>query len=157
MHEHIDLIRSGDLRNLLQTSGADITLADGTVLPTLGTVIPSAQGLPVGATYNFMVKRDLPPEVLEEIADAFRAAATSDGFLEMLNSKFFISDVKIGEEADREGALMEAITAETFNKFQDQIGAEVKTAAELGLPAPADFDTWWPPEGYVPPPIGSDS
>jgi hypothetical protein len=52
---------------------------------------------------------------------------------------------------------MEAITAETFNKFQDQIGADVKTAAELGLPAPADFDQWWPPEGYVAPPIGSNS
>ena len=111
----------------------------------------------MGATYNFMVKRDLPPEVLQEIAAAFQAAATSDGFLEMINSKFFISDVKIGEEADREGALMESITAEIFNKFQDQIGAEVKTAAELGLPAPADFDTWWPPEGYVAPPIGSKS
>ncbi|MEM6634624.1 MAG: tripartite tricarboxylate transporter substrate binding protein [Pseudomonadota bacterium] len=157
LHEHIDLIRSGELRNLLQTSGNDITLDDGTVLPTLGTAIPAAKGLPVGATYNFMVKRDLPPEVLQEIADAFVAAANSDGFLEMLNSKFFIPDVKIGEEADREGALMEAITAEIFNKFQDQIGAEVKTAAELGLPAPADFDGWWPPEGYVAPPIGSSS
>jgi tripartite-type tricarboxylate transporter receptor subunit TctC len=102
LHEHIDLIRSGDFRNLLQTSGEDITLDDGTVLQTLGSAIPSAKGLPVGATYNFMVKRDLPPEVLQEIADAFVAAATSDGFLEMLNSKFFISDVKIGEEADRE-------------------------------------------------------
>ena len=111
----------------------------------------------MGATYNFLVKRDLPPEVLQEIADAFVAAANSEGFLEMLDSKFFIPDVKIGEEADREGALMESITAEIFNKFQDQIGAEVKTAAELGLPAPADFDTWWPPEGYVKPPIGSSS
>ena len=111
----------------------------------------------MGATYNFMVKRDLPPEVLQEIAAAFQEAATSDGFLEMLNSKFFISDVKIGEAADREGALMEAITAETFNKYQDQIGAEVKTAAELGLPAPADFEAWWPPEGYVAPPVGSGS
>ena len=157
LHEHIDLIRSGELRNLLQTTGKDITLDDGTMLPTLGTAIPSASGTPVGATYNFMVKRDLPPEVLQEIADAFVAAATSAGFLEMLESKFFISDVKIGEEADREGALMEAITTEVFNKYKDQIGAEVKTAAELGLPAPADFDTWWPPEGYVAPPIKANS
>ena len=157
LHEHIDLIRSGELRNILQTSGSDITLDDGTVLPTLGTAIPSAKGLPVGATYNFMVKRDLPPEVLQEIADAFVAAANSDGFQQLLNDKFFIPDVKIGEEADREGALMEAITTEIFNKFSDQIGAEVKTAAELGLPAPADFDTWWPPEGYVAPPISSGS
>lgn len=157
LHEHIDLIRSGELRNLLQTSGNDITLDDGTVLPTLGTAIPAAAGLPVGATYNFLVKRDLPPEVLQEIADAFVAAANSPGFLEMLESKFFIPDVKVGEEADREGALMEAITAEIFNKFSDQIGAEVKTAAELGLPSPDEFDAWWPPEGYVAPPINTSS
>lgn len=157
LHEHIDLIRAGELRNILQTSGQDITLDDGTVLPTLGTAIPTAAGTPVGATYNFMVKRDLPPEVLQELADAFVAAANSDGFKEMLASKYFISDVKIGEEADREGALMEAITAEIFNKFQDQIGAEVMSAADLGLPAPADFDAWWPPQGYVAPPIKAGS
>lgn len=157
LHEHISLIRTGELRNILQTSGEDITLDDGTVLPALGTAIPAAKGLPVGATYNFMVKRDLPPEVLQEIADAFVAAANSDGFQQMLNDKFFISDIKIGEEADREGALMEAITTEIFNKFSDQIGGDVKTAAELGLPAPADFDGWWPPEGYVKPPISSGS
>ncbi len=151
LHEHIDLIRSGELRNLLQTSGKDIKLDNGTVLLTLGNAIPTAKGLPVGATYNFMVKRDLPPEVLQEIADAFVAAANSDGFQKLLASKMFIPDVKIGEEADREGALMESITTEIFNKFQDQIGAKVKTAAELGLPAPADFDKWWPPEGYVAP------
>ena len=157
LHEHIDLIRSGELRNILQTSGKDITLDDGTVMPTLGTAIPAAKGLPVGATYNFMVKRDLPDDVLQEIASAFEAAATSDGFLAMLESKFFIPDVKIGEAADREGALMESITTEIFNKFQDQIGAEVKTASELGLPAPADFDKWWPPQGYIAPPVGSNS
>ena len=49
------------------------------------------------------------------------------------------------------------ITVDTFNKFSDQIGAEVKTAEDLGLPAPEDFDSWWPPEGYTPPPIGSSS
>ena len=74
-----------------------------------------------------------------------------------MQKKFFISDVKIGEAADREGALMESITCEIFNKFSDQIGAEVKTAAELGLPKPEEFDAWWPPEGYTPPPIKSSS
>jgi hypothetical protein len=29
----------------------------------------------------------------------------------------------------------------------------VKTAEQLGLPKPEDFDGWWPPEGYMPPPI----
>ncbi|MEM9220992.1 MAG: tripartite tricarboxylate transporter substrate binding protein [Pseudomonadota bacterium] len=158
LHEHIDLIRAGELRNLAHTGLEDITLDDGTVLPSIATVLPEAKKiLPVGATYNFMVKRDLPPEVLQELADAFVAAASSEGFNELLESKFFQSDIKIGEEADREGAKMEAITVDIFNKHQAQIGAEVKSAEELGLPKPEDFDSWWPPQGYTPPPIKAGS
>ncbi len=157
LHEQIDLIRSGDMRCLVQTTGKDITLEDGTVLPTLSTAIPGATNTPAGSTYNFMVKRDTPPEILQEISDAFVEAASSEGFLELLASKYYQADIKIGEEADREGALMEALTADIFNKNADQIGAEVRSAEELGLPAPADFDSWWPPQGYVPPPIKSNT
>lgn len=154
LHEHIDLIRAGELRNLCQTSAKDITLPDGTILPSIATIIPESRKLlPVGATYNFMARRDLPPEILQELADAFREAANSDGFKELMTSKFFDLDVKVGEEADREGALMEAVTVDIFNKNKDAIGAEVKSAEALGLPAPGDFEAWWPPEGYTPPPI----
>lgn len=154
VHEHIELIRAGELRNLCQTSAEDIVLDDGTTLPSIATILPESKKiLPVGATYNFMVKRDLPPEILQQLADGFKSAANSDGFKELMKSKFFQLDVKVGEEADREGALMESVTVDIFNRFQDQIGADVKTAEQLGLPAPGDFDSWWPPEGYEPPPI----
>ncbi len=154
VHEHIDLIRAGELRNLCQTSADDITLPDGTVLPSIASVLPESRKiLPVGATYNFMMRRDLPPEIMQELADGFREAANSDGFKALMDQKFFQLDVKVGEDADREGALMETITVDIFNKFQDQIGAEVKTAEELGLPKPEDFDGWWPPEGYKPAPV----
>lgn len=154
VHEHIDLIRAGELRNLCQTSTEDITLDNGMVLPSIATIIPESRKiLPVGATYNFMMRRDLPPEILQELADAFRAAANSDGYKEMLAANFYQHDVKVGEEADREGALMETVTVDIFNRNKDQIGADVKTAEELGLPKPEDFDTWWPPEGYKPAPF----
>lgn len=154
LHEHIDLIRAGEMRNLTQTSVDDITLDDGKVLRSIASILPESRKiLPVGATYNFMMRRDVPPEIMQELADGFRAAANSAGFKELVDSKFFQLDVKVGEEADREGALMETVTTDIFNRFQDQIGAEVKTAAELGLPAPEDFEGWWPPEGYTPPPI----
>lgn len=154
VHEHIELIRAGELRNLCQTSAEDIVLDDGTTLPSIASILPESRKiLPVGATYNFMVRRDLPPDVLQVLADGFRAAAGSDAFKELMGQKFFQLDIKVGEEADREGALMESVTVDIFNRFQDQIGAEVKTAEELGLPKPEDFDSWWPPEGYEPPPI----
>ena len=154
VHEHIELVRAGELRNICQTSAEDIKLDNGTVMPSIATVLPESRKiLPVGATYNFMVPRTLPPEVMQALADGFKAAASSDSFMEMMKSKHFQSDIKIGEAADREGALMESITVDIFNRFQDQIGAEVKTAEELGLPKPEDFDAWWPPKGYKPPPI----
>lgn len=157
LHEQIDLIRSGDLRCLLQTSGKDITLDDGTVLPTLGTVVPSAANLPVSATMNLMVRRDIPEEALQEITEAFLAATSSPEYQEFLASKYLLADVKVGEAADREGALMEAMTTEIFNKHAEQLGTEVKSAEELGLPAPSEFDSWWPPQGYIAPPIKSTS
>jgi tripartite-type tricarboxylate transporter receptor subunit TctC len=154
LHEHIDLIRAGELRNLCQTSAEDITLPDGTVCPSIATIIPESRKiLPVGATYNFMARRDIPIEILQELTDGFRAAANSDGFKQLMEEKYYQLDVRVGEEADREGALMEAVTVDIFNKNKDAIGAEVKTAEELGLPKPEDFDAWWPPQGYTPAPI----
>jgi tripartite-type tricarboxylate transporter receptor subunit TctC len=149
VHEHIDLIRAGKLRNLQQTGTEDIKLDDGTVLPSIGGMIPEIKSfLPVGGTYNFIMRRDTPTEVLETVKEAFVAAANSDGFQEMVKKKFFQMDIRTGEAADKRAAQLETVTVDTFNKFADQIGAKVKSAEELGLPAPADFESWWPPEGY---------
>jgi tripartite-type tricarboxylate transporter receptor subunit TctC len=154
VHEHIDLIRAGEMRNLCQTSAENIVLDNGAILPSIAEILPESRKiLPVGATYNFMMRRDLPPEIMQELADGFRAGANSEAFKALMTSKHFQLDVKVGEEADREGALMETVTVDVFNRFKDQIGAEVKTAEQLGLPKPEDFDGWWPPEGYMPPPI----
>ena len=151
VHEHVDLVRAGELRCLQQTGVEDIVLENGTVMPSVGGLVPEIKPfLPIGGTYNFIVKRDTPADVLKEIEEAFVAAANSDGFREMIESKFFSLDIRTGEEADKTAAKLEVITVDTFNKFSDQIGAEIKSAADLGLPSPADFEAWWPPEGYNP-------
>jgi len=152
VHEHVDLVRAGELRCLQQTGVEDIVLENGAVMPTVGNMIPEiASFLPIGGTYNFIMKRDTDPAVLAEVEEAFVAAANSEGFRQMIDDKFFALDVRTGAEADKTAAKLEVITVDTFNKFSDQIGAEVKSAADLGLPSPADFESWWPPEGYVPP------
>jgi len=153
VHEHIDLVRAGDLRPLQQTGTEDIVLEDGKIVwPTVGNFVPDIKPfLPLGGTYNLIVKRDIPPEVLAQIREAFVAAANSDGVKEMMDSKFFKRDVITGADADKRAAQLETVTVDTFNKFKDQIPGDVKTAEDLGLPSPADFDTWWPPEGYEPP------
>lgn len=151
VHEHIDLVRAGQLRMLQHTGTEDITLDDGTVLPSVANMLPElAPFLPMGATYNFIIKRDTPIEILREVSAAFVEAANSPEFVEALERNQFQLDVKVGEEADREAASMEAVTIDLFNRYADQIGSDVVSAEELNMPAPADFAEWWPPEGYEP-------
>lgn len=151
VHEHIELIRAGELRCLQQTGSEDIVLEDGTVLPSVGNFLPNiVEFLPIGGTYNFIVRRDTPIEILREIQAAFIAAANSDGFREMVDRRFFQLDVVTGEAADRRAAQLEVITVDTFNRNADAIGAEILSADDLNLPTPADFDGWWPPAGYTP-------
>ena len=149
VHEHVDLIRAGKLRCLQQTSDKDITLADGTVLPTVGEMLPDlASLLPIGPQYNLVMKRDTPVEVLREIKEAFVAAVESDAFMKIAESQYFTIDVRTGDAADKRAAQLEALTAATFRKYSGQIKGTVKSPAELGLPEPKDFDKWWPPQGY---------
>ncbi|MDA0706379.1 MAG: tripartite tricarboxylate transporter substrate binding protein [Proteobacteria bacterium] len=151
VHEHIQLVRAGQLRMLQHTGAKDIVLTNGTVLPSVGKLIPKlAPLLPMGATYNMMVRRDTPREILREIQGAFIDAANSDELRTFLTDRYFQPDVKVGAEADREAARMEVVTVDLFNAYSDQLGSEVIPAANLGLPAPKNFDTWWPPKGYRP-------
>ncbi len=151
VHEHVDLVRSGKFRNLQQTGTEDITLENGTIMPSVGGLVPAIKPfLPIGGTYNFIMRRDTPTDLLETVKEAFVAAANSDGFQAMVKKKYFQTDIRTGEAADKRAAQLEVITVDTFNKFSDQIGAKIKSAADLGLPAPADFESWWPPKDYKP-------
>jgi tripartite-type tricarboxylate transporter receptor subunit TctC len=151
VHEHIEHIRAGKLRNLQQTGAEDLQVEGVGTLRSVGKAIPSLQSsLPLGGIYNLALKRDTPVEILKEIGAAWDKAFQSDAWNAVAKKKFFQTDVRMGEAADRRAAQVECITADTFNRVKDQIGKPVKTAAELGLPAPKDFDKWWPPKGYKP-------
>ncbi|MBO6784064.1 MAG: tripartite tricarboxylate transporter substrate binding protein [Alphaproteobacteria bacterium] len=151
VHEHVGLIRDGQLRCLQQTGTEDLDLGNGLVLPTVANFLPELKPrLPVGGVYNIAVKRDTPIEIINEIEDAFVAAVNSDSFKKIAEARFFDIDIRTGEAADRRAALLETVTAATFEKHQKAIGKEIKTAKELGLPTPEGFDAWWPPQGYKP-------
>jgi tripartite-type tricarboxylate transporter receptor subunit TctC len=151
VHEHIELIRAGKLRNLFHCGTKDIKLADGKVLSSLGTLVPAAKSLlPAGGTYNLMMRRSVPIAVQKAITEAFVAAANSAAFKKVAVSKFFELQVLTGEAADKRAAQLEAQTAYLFNRYNAQIGAKVKSAKDLGLPEPKDFEKWWPPKGYKP-------
>jgi len=151
VHEHIEFIKAGKLRNLQQTGKSDIVVPGGPTLPSVGNFIPELKPLlPVGGIYNIALRRDTPTEILEQVKTAFIAATKSDSFKKIAKAKYFDIDVRTGEAADRRAAQVETVTATTFYNVRDQIGKKVKTPKELGLPSPKDFDTWWPPKGYKP-------
>jgi tripartite-type tricarboxylate transporter receptor subunit TctC len=151
VHEHIELLRAGKLRNLFHCGSSDIKLKDGKVLTSIGTLVPATKVfLPAGGTYNLMLRRGAPANVQKEVTEAFTKAIHSDAFKKVAESKFFEIQVLTGEAADKKAAMLEAQTADLFNRYQEQIGAKVKTSKELGLPDPKDFDKWWPPQGYKP-------
>lgn len=151
VHEHVDLIHAGKLRCLQHCGVDDIVLEDGTVLPSVGNLLPKLKPLlPLGPQYNLIMRRDTPEDVVREVEDAFASAVASDAFQKIAKAKYFSVDVRSGEAADKRAAQLEAITAATFTKYADQIGAPVKSPAELGLPEPESFETWWPPQGYKP-------
>lgn len=151
VHEHVDLVRDGQLRMLQQTGAEDIKLADGTVLPSIGNFVPELKpNLPIGGVYNLMLRRETPTEILREVGDAFSEAVDSDAFQEVAKKQYFQIEYQAGADAARRGALLETITTDLFNRYSDQIGAEVRSADELGLPTPDTFDKWWPPKGFEP-------
>lgn len=151
VHEHIDLLRAGQLRNLQQTGPEDLEVEGVGTLRSIGNILPELKPLlPVGSDYNLIMKRETPVEILKEVEDAFVAAVESDAFQEIVERQFFRIDIRSGEAADRRAAQRETVTVATFNEYADQIGVPVKSAEELGLPAPENFDSWWPPEGYEP-------
>ncbi len=151
VHEHIEFIKAGKLRNLQQTGRDDLVVPDVGTLRSVGAMVPSLKPLlPLSGIYNIALKRDTPTEILQMVESAFVTAVESDAFSKVAQSKYFDIDIRTGEAADRRAAQVECVTASTFYNVQDQIGKKVKSPKDLGLPAPADFDAWWPPKGYTP-------
>ena len=151
VHEHIEFIRAGKLRNLQQTGRTDLEVPGVGKLRSVGNAIPSLKPLlPLSGIYNIALKRSTDVAILKKIETAFIAAVKSDAFMKIAKRKYFDVDIRTGAAADRRSAQVEAVTASTFYAVREQIGKKVLSAEQLGLPDPKDFDKWWPPKGYKP-------
>ena len=149
LHEQIEFIRAGKLRNLAVFAKEPIKLKDGTVLRPVTDFVPGlAMYAPFGSEYTLGVRRDSPVEALEKIKDAFIASINSPEFEALLKKKFFFKAITVGEEADRMAALRESVTAWLLWDLKIE-GVKVNPA-DLGIPRPEDFSAWWPPKGYKP-------
>ncbi|MYF69145.1 MAG: tripartite tricarboxylate transporter substrate binding protein [Proteobacteria bacterium] len=146
VHEHIQYVDAGQLIPLQQTSLEDIVTPSGRVMPSLVNYIPGIRDqLPPSGAYNLGIRRDTPPEIIRQVEAAFVAATESEAFRTQVAERHFAVDLLIGPEADRRAAQVETISASVFEELMIP-GA--RTAEELGLPLPEEFDQWWPPPGY---------
>jgi len=146
VHEHIQFVDSGQLISLQQTSVTDISTATGKIMPSLSRFIPGiTEQLPPNGTYNLGIRRATPPDIIAQVEAAFVAAVESEGFRAVVAERNFVTELVLGSEADRRAAELETISAGVFRDLQIP-GA--RSAEELGLPDPEQFDQWWPPQGY---------
>ena len=148
VHEHIAHIRAGNLRSIQQTGSKDIDAGGGKIMPSVGNFLPQIKSqLPFSGIYNLAIRRSVPKSIISKIEKAFVAGVKSPAFAAIAKKKFFEIDIRTGKAADRRAAQVESITAATFEK----LGVKGSHPAnELGLPKPAAFDGWWPPQGYKP-------
>jgi tripartite-type tricarboxylate transporter receptor subunit TctC len=145
----IELIRAGKMRSLAIFAKEPTKLKDGTVLAPITDSVPSmAKYCPFVTMYTLGVRRETPVEILEKIKQAFIASVNSPEFEDMLEKKFFFKSIALGEEADRQAALSECLTA--WLAWDLKIEGVKVNPADLGLPRPEKFDSWWPPKDYKP-------
>ena len=68
VHEHVEFLRAGKLRNLMHTGPKDLDIPDYGKAYTIVNYIPALKALsPMGGTYSIAVRRQTPVEVLNKI------------------------------------------------------------------------------------------
>ena len=146
VHEQIGAIRAGDLRHLATGATETINLG-GVELASVTSAVPGlADKTPIGGGMSIALRRDTDTEILEKLANAWMVATADPGFIEQEENIGRLVTPVVGEKADRRAAQQETISA---NLLSD-MGLAKMGPEQLGLPAIADFDSWWPPAGYQP-------
>ena len=147
LHEHIEFIKAGKLRNLAHFSDEDIDVPGVGVLRTITKIVPETKDMaPFGSMYGIALKRDTPKPILMKVKAAIAAGLQNPEFDEMLKKRYFKKTFLYGKEADRKSAQLEVLAANLFSA----LGISQKTPKDLRLPSEKEFATWWPPAEYKP-------
>lgn len=146
MHEQLELIRAGRLRNLSVCTEKAMDI-QGQHLKSITDFIPGLKGkTPIGGGTAMCMRRDADPGILKAVAKAWVAGVNSKKFTEIELKKARFPDPVVGEEADKRATLWEVTAANLLHA----VGKSKKSPKELGLPSISEFDKWWPPKGYTP-------
>jgi tripartite-type tricarboxylate transporter receptor subunit TctC len=144
LHEHIEFIRVGKLRNLAVFTESPVQVDKFTFEPVT-KYVPGVKGYaPFGGVPMLALRRDTPVEILKVVRSAHQKGLEDPKFEEILKQKIaFKVNIPLNE-ADRQAALQESVTAWTFK----ELGLAKMDPAALGIPKPEEFDKWWPPKDY---------
>ncbi len=146
LHEQIEFLRTGKLRNLALFVGKPMTI-EGMSFDPVTKYVPSLKPhTPFGGDITMGVRRDTPLEILKAIHQAFLKAYENPKYEEVLKQNVGYKVVLTPTEADKMAAFKECVTAWTFK----DLGIAKNDPSELGIPRPEEFDKWWPPKDYQP-------
>lgn len=146
VHEHLQHLKSGKLRNLAVCSSADMTIQGVTMTSITHTVPGLKSHTPFGGGSTMGMRRDTDPGILKQVGAAWMQAIGSDKFKELEAKKPRFPDPAIGEEADRRAALWETVAANLLH----EAGKSKVDPKDLGIPPIDEFNNFWPPKGYKP-------
>ena len=146
MHEQIEFLKAGKLRNLAVFVDKPMTVEGLTFEPVTKYVPKIKAYVPFGGDITMGVRRDTPVDILEKIQNAVLKVLASPKYEEMLKRNVGYKVILSPAEADRMTAFKESVTAWTFK----EVGIAKVDPADLGIPRPEDFDRWWPPKDYTP-------
>lgn len=147
LHEQIEFIRAGKLRNLAVWTEDDLNEPGIGVLKSITKVAPGTKKLaPYGSMYGIAVKRDTPKPIQMTIKKAILNGLQKPAFEETLKKRYLRKNVLFGAAVDKKAAHLEVLLANLLYAK----GISTVNPESLGLPKTADFDKWWPPKDYKP-------
>lgn len=147
LHEQVEFIKAGKLRNLAIFSDTDIEIPGIGTLKSVTQIIPATKAFaPFGGMYNLAFKRDTPKPILMAVKKAFLHALETPAYQDLLKKRYFKKQFVFGADADKKAARLECSSAWLYHKM----GIGKKSPEELGLPKYEDFEKWWPPKDYRP-------
>jgi len=145
MGDGVDYLKSGDLRALTIGDLTPMEVEGYGSIPAVADQLPSMKALVPAYMVAFgpMIKRDIPPEIVNKITDAFVKAVTSDKYKSMVEDRGLKVAGLYGEEADRWFSKNE--TGRPWILYN--LGIAKKSPTEFGIPTLANWE--WPGYGKL--------
>ncbi len=146
IHEQIEFLRAGKLRNLGIFLSEPMTVEGMTFEPITKYVPQVKPYTPFTADATIGLRRDTPLEILKAVYQAYLKAHENPRYAEILKQNVGFRQVLNPLESDKIAAFKECVTASIFK----ELGISKIDPSELGLPRPEEFEKWWPPKDYKP-------